>query len=87
VLDWPGNLPDLNPIQNLWSIRKARLQTFDCTTKTMLVAPSFKQSIATVNQGKLSKAVKIHDKASTAPKFFVSLFYCIRFIEVLHLLC
>jgi len=28
----------------------------------------------------LSKAVKIHDKASTAPKFFVSFFYCIRFI-------
>ena len=25
VLDWPGNSPNLNPIENLWAIIKKRL--------------------------------------------------------------
>lgn len=36
VLAWPGNSPDLNPIENLWSIIKARLRNSDCTTKEKL---------------------------------------------------
>lgn len=36
-LDWPGNSPDINPIENLWSICKTRLRTMDCTTKTKLI--------------------------------------------------
>ena len=37
VLDWPGNSPDLNPIENLWSIVKNRLRKMDCTTKIKLI--------------------------------------------------
>ena len=32
VLDWPGNSPDLNPIENLWAILKLEAQKKDCTT-------------------------------------------------------
>ena len=37
VLDWPGNSPDLNPIENLWSIVKNRLRKMDCTNKIQLI--------------------------------------------------
>ena len=37
VLDWPGNSPDLNLIENLWSIVKNRLRKMDCTTKIKLI--------------------------------------------------
>ncbi|XP_063855001.1 uncharacterized protein LOC135097165 [Scylla paramamosain] len=37
VLDWPGNSPDVSPIENLWAICKSRLRTMDCTTKEMLI--------------------------------------------------
>jgi transposase len=37
VLEWPGNSPDLNPIENLWAILKKRIQKRDCSTTDKLV--------------------------------------------------
>ena len=37
VLEWPGNLPDLNPIDSLWSIIKNKLRLKDCTTVNKLI--------------------------------------------------
>ena len=37
VLDWPGNSPDLNPIENLWSIVKNRLRKIDFPNKIKLI--------------------------------------------------
>ncbi|GIX90432.1 DDE_3 domain-containing protein [Caerostris extrusa] len=33
VLDWPGNSPDVNPFENLWSIVKRCVSEMDCSTK------------------------------------------------------
>lgn len=37
TMTWPGNSPDLNPIENLWGIVKKKLRKHDCTTKTKLI--------------------------------------------------
>ena len=38
VLDWPGNSPDVSPIENLWHICKARLRKKDCSSKQKMIA-------------------------------------------------
>lgn len=37
VLPWPGNSPDMNPIENLWAIVKNRMKKEKITTKTRLI--------------------------------------------------
>ena len=36
VLDWPGNSPDLNPIENCWNIMKNQLKEFEFTNINQL---------------------------------------------------
>ena len=38
LIDWPGNSPDLNPMENLWSIVKAEVRKRDCTTEVKMTA-------------------------------------------------
>jgi hypothetical protein len=37
VMEWPGNSPDLNPIENLWAIVKRRIADRFPTTKQALI--------------------------------------------------
>ena len=38
ILEWPGNSPDINPIENLWAICKNRMSKSDCTTEEKLIS-------------------------------------------------
>lgn len=38
LLDWPGNSPDMNPIENVWEILKRKMKGENITTKEQLIA-------------------------------------------------
>lgn len=42
VLDWPGNSPDLNPIENVWSIMKGKLKKDQTITSLPLLISALK---------------------------------------------
>ena len=42
VLDWPGNSPDLAPIETLWAILKNRLRKEDISTRQKLISTVIK---------------------------------------------
>ena len=42
VMKWPENSPDLNPIENMWSVLKAKLCHISCITNTDLIRQSQK---------------------------------------------
>lgn len=37
VLDWPGNSPDMNPIENVWELLKREISKSTITTKRELI--------------------------------------------------
>ncbi|GFW61923.1 uncharacterized protein TNCV_4669481 [Trichonephila clavipes] len=37
MFDWPGNSPELNPIENLWHALKNRLNKMNCTTTERII--------------------------------------------------
>jgi len=38
IKDWPGNSPDISPVENLWAVMKAKLQGRDTSTLSKLEA-------------------------------------------------
>lgn len=38
LLDWPGNSPDMNPIENVWAVLKNQLSKIIITNKASLIA-------------------------------------------------
>lgn len=36
LLEWPGNSPDLNPIENVWSLLKQEVNKFEITNRATL---------------------------------------------------
>ena len=50
VIDWPPYSPDLNPIQNLWSIVKQKLYNDDQILKKSIIGEKFKEKWNSIDQ-------------------------------------
>jgi hypothetical protein len=48
MIDWPGNLPDLNPIENLWSIIKCKIKKKENITSLSLLMKAIKENWVTL---------------------------------------
>ena len=57
LLDWPPTSPDINPIENLWSIIDRGLQNYQIRTKTELIS-AIKDIRSKVTLDDCSKLVK-----------------------------
>ena len=44
ILDWSGNSPDLNSIENLWAVIKSRIEKTDCLTAQKLISANIRTS-------------------------------------------
>lgn len=68
IEDWPGQSPDISPIENLWGIMKARLRREDTSTISKLevairkvwgeIPPTHCQNLASSLPERLKKVVK-----------------------------
>jgi transposase len=55
VMDWPGNSPDLNPIENLWSIIKGKLKKNENMTSLPLLIKAIKVTWVTLPRSLMVK--------------------------------
>ena len=55
--EWPGNSPDLNPIENLWSILQDKLNEMKPSTNLKQLAENLKSSWRDINPSILDNLV------------------------------